>query len=120
MKFQQYPLDTQNFSLILQSYAYDSKFLHLSFINGEAVTENYSPQYPDPMIELNQLWTYQTYNAYIYNKPSSSPTNKKRQYSTAVIDMTFTRQKYGESVILGYDNSYPIAPQESCCAWLCR
>ena len=120
MNFKKYPLDTQNFSIVLQSYSYDKKLIHLGFINGVAVTENISPQYSTPMIELNQLWTYQTYSAYIYNKPSSSPTNKKRQYSTAVIDMTFTRQKYGESVILGYDNSYPIAPQESCCAWPCR
>ena len=105
MSYLDYPLDTQNFSFVLQSFAYDYKFVSLSFVSGTAVKLLTNPQYSSPMVTYNQLWTYNTYSSYVYNAKSPSTTNPNRKYSTAVIDVTFTRQKYGPP-----PSPYPTLP----------
>lgn len=95
MNYESYPLDTQNFTFVLQSFAYDYKFVSLSFIGNTAVKLLTNPEYSDPMITLNQLWTYETFSSYVYLQAAPSLTNPTRQYSTAVINITFTRKKYG-------------------------
>eukprot|EP01035_Chromulina_nebulosa_P030117 gene30117-39990_t len=72
MSYLDYPLDTQNFSFVLQSFAYDYKFVSLSFVGGTAVKLLTNPQFSSPMITMNQLWTYETFSAYVYNAKSPS------------------------------------------------
>mmetsp|Transcript_983 Transcript_983/g.1321 ORF Transcript_983/g.1321 Transcript_983/m.1321 type:complete len:428 (+) Transcript_983:129-1412(+) len=95
MNFKQYPLDRQNFSIVLQSFAHDSTTLSMSFVSNAAVALLTNPQYKTPLIYLNQLWIYQSYSGFIINKASPSPANPSRKFSTAYINLAFQRQKMG-------------------------
>ena len=99
MNFKRYPLDSQNFSIVLQSFAHDSTTLSMSFVSKTAVTLLTNPQYKTPLIYLNQLWTYQTYSGFIINKASPSAANPTRKFSTAYINVVFQRQKLGVSFL---------------------
>lgn len=95
MNFKNYPLDTQNFSILIESYAFGSEMVSLSFVDNNAVTLIKNPQYSEPFIALNQLWSYETFSSYINERPSPSATNPTRRMSCAVINLAFTRRKYG-------------------------
>lgn len=97
MNYTRYPMDTQNFTFVLQSFAYDYKFVSLSFISNTAVQLLTDPQYSEPTVTLNQLWTYDTFSSFVYLQESPTITNPNRKYSTALINITFTRQKYGQT-----------------------
>lgn len=98
MNFKRYPLDTQNFSLELQSYAFDSKFLQIKTLSNGVVRLLTNPQYPTAMIYLNQLWTYQTYSTYTLDYGSKSVTNPTRSFSTLFVNLIFQRQPLGSAV----------------------
>lgn len=105
MNFSQYPLDTQNFSIILQSYAFDSDFLSLSFQSGTPVTLITNSQIGTASIKLNSLWTYNFYTGYVMNLASPTTTDPSRQYSTAFINLSFSRQDFGNgfnSILLAF------------------
>ena len=95
MNFKNYPLDTQNFSILVQSFAFDSKMISLSFVDDTAVSLLKNPQYSEPFIALNQLWSYQTFSSYINERSIPTATNPTRKISCAVINLTFARREYG-------------------------
>jgi len=93
MNFTNFPGDVQNFSIILQSYAFDSSFLQLSYAGVETTV---NPEYSETSISLNSVWTYNYFTVYIseYLTPTASDPN--RMYSTAYINLSFTRQEFGK------------------------
>ena len=94
ISFQRYPLDKQNFSIVMQSYAFDVKFLNLL-------------QYPSPVIfngdtqeglnyvQENQLWSYSDYSCYTVVEVLGSPLNPNRSYATTYLNLAFERQSLG-------------------------
>ena len=94
ISFERYPLDTQNFSIVMQSYAFDVRFLNLQ-------------QYPTPVIfngdyqqgvnyiQENQLWTYTDYSCYTVVEVLGSPLNPNRSYATTYLNLAFERQSLG-------------------------
>jgi hypothetical protein len=96
MNFKRYPLDSQNFSIELQSYSFDGKLLTITYDKNTPVALLSNPQYPTPMIYLNQLWTYTSSDGFVLDKASPSSTNPSRTFSTALINIIFTRKRFGE------------------------
>jgi hypothetical protein len=95
MQFAAYPVDEQNFSIIMQSFSFDSAFLTLSFIDNVAVTTLSNAQTTEPTIDYNPLWSYQSYSSYILNAASPSVTDPSRSFYTAYVNLIFKRQSQG-------------------------
>jgi hypothetical protein len=87
MVFHSYPLDKQNFSFSMQSFAYESDFIRLEFIDNQAIEASNNAG--------NELWTFRDYSAYIDNLLDPSPTNPARRYSTAFVTLSFDRESRG-------------------------
>jgi hypothetical protein len=94
MSFRKFPRDVQNFSLVIQSYAHDNKFVILQLYNSSVIL-NEDSQLKTPYVEQNQLWTYLDYSAYVQNDLLPSPLNPERTYSTGYINLRFGRQPLG-------------------------
>ena len=94
MDFKKFPNDKQKFTLVLQSYAFDTQFVFLEF-QSPPVTLNYDNERNRPYIAENPLWSYDGYNAYIHSDSSSSPFNPNRHYSTAYINLYISRKSLG-------------------------
>lgn len=102
MPFHQYPLDSQNFSITLQSFAYDSRFIELAYINDQAVVLSTDVQNPDITgLEGNKLWDFDSYSSYIVIENFPSPTNPARTFYTAFVNLKFNRQYLGIVYRLG-------------------
>lgn len=87
MAFHTYPTDEQNFTLTMQSFAYDSDFFQLNFIYDEAIdTATFS---------AGEIWRYNGYNQFNATVATPSPTNPNRAYSTAYVSLDFSRQSRG-------------------------
>jgi len=95
MNFKRYPLDQQNFSIILQSFSFDNEIIQLNFDGGSAVVLLTEDQNNEPSVDLNQLWSYDSNTAYIYNDLIPSAYNPNRMFSTAAINLSFNRQSLG-------------------------
>lgn len=95
MPFRNFPKDTQNFSITIESFSYDNKLLTLYFINNKAVVLLDSLRTGKSIISTNQLWTYQSYAAEIKATEVPSPVNPDRTYSTMYLNMAFERQSLG-------------------------
>lgn len=104
MNLLQYPLDTQNFSLTFQSYGYCSNFLNI-VLWPTPVGFNDDPQEGENYIELNQLWSYNSYSAYVQIVNSPIIFNPNRKYSTGYFNLSFSRQSFG----IVYRLALPIA-----------
>eukprot|EP01031_Cornospumella_fuschlensis_P026829 gene26829-32416_t len=102
MPFHQYPLDSQNFSITLQSFAYDSRFIELAYINDEAVVLSTDVQDASTLgLEGNKLWDFDSYSSYIVVENFPSPTNPARTFYTAFVNLKFSRQYLGIVYRLG-------------------
>lgn len=95
MNYKRYPLDQQNFSIILQSFSFDSKIIQLTFSGGPAVVLLTQEGNSEPSVNLNQLWSYNSYSGFIYNQLIPSTYNPNRMFSTAAIYLNFNRQSLG-------------------------
>lgn len=89
-----YPKDSQNFSLTFQSYSHESQFLQLKLMSPPVVFR-YNTEYKKNVVELNQLWTYLDYSAYITTEAAPIAYNPHRKFSSANINITFKRQSFG-------------------------
>lgn len=98
LDYSEYPSDTQNFSLVLQSYGYSSYLLDTNFISNTAVTLVANFQNGEANIEQNQLWSYQSYTAYTEDILQPNFANPTRTFSMALINLLFKRQSDGISV----------------------
>lgn len=95
MKYNRYPLDQQNFSIILQSYSLDSKMVAFEFYSNPPVSFTYDYQQKTNYVEENQLWDYVTNDAFIANNPSPTTQNPSRSFATMYINIVFKRQSLG-------------------------
>ena len=95
MSYNNYPSDRQNFSFVLQPYAYSSYLVQLSFISNQAVIYLTDYQSSKTNIEQNQLWDYVGFSAYIENIPQPNFADPNRQFSMAFINLVFERQSAG-------------------------
>jgi hypothetical protein len=100
MDLLQYPLDSQNFSMTFQSYAYATQLMMLEFMPA-AISFNYNDQVGVDYVDLNQIWTYQRWTAYILTVDSPVIFNPDRKYSTAYMNIEFSRQSFGIVYRLG-------------------
>jgi hypothetical protein len=96
MNFADYPVDVQNFSLVLQSYAFDSNIINLNFQSNTAVKLQKTYQSGSPTISYNPLWSYQSYTAFINENPNPSPQYPGRSYDTIYINLSFKRIYVGK------------------------
>ncbi len=62
MNLRQYPLDSQNFTMTFQSYAYSHRLEQIQFIEPP-VEFNFDPEQNENFVLLNQIWTYERYSA---------------------------------------------------------
>ena len=97
MAFQQFPNDRQDFTITMESFAYDNRVIRLSFINGQSVVLNTDVS-GSVLIENNELWEYITHNSKIITTLAPSPLNPDRKYSTSVVSLTF--QRLNDGIIL--------------------
>lgn len=96
MPFHHFPLDTQNFSITLESFTYDTRLIQLQFVDNEAISLLTDVQQGNqPLVANNQLWKYDEYSSFIIETSAPSPTNPQRAYSTAFINLKFRRQSNG-------------------------
>ncbi|RYH18671.1 hypothetical protein EON65_26955 [archaeon] len=98
LDYHTYPSDTQNFSLVIQSYGYSSYFIDTNFINNEAVVLVQNFQNNKANVEQNQLWSYQSYTAYTEDILQANFANPDRTFSMGLINLVFTRQSDGITV----------------------
>ena len=94
ISFTSYPLDQQNFSIVLQSYAFDVKFVNL-IQYANPITYNGDAQSGVNYIQENQLWTFEDYSCYTVIENLGSPLNPERSYATTYINLRFQRQSLG-------------------------
>lgn len=94
ISFEAYPLDQQNFSIVMQSYAFDINFLTLTQY-ANPITYNGDVQNGVNYIQENQLWTYEDYSYYTVIENLGSPLNPERRYSTSYVNLRFKRQSLG-------------------------
>eukprot|EP01038_Epipyxis_sp_PR26KG_P016287 gene16287-22184_t len=109
MSFKTYPLDNQNFSFVIQSYAFDNKFIKCLLYGSPVILNEDSQQYNKPYLKQNQIWTYLDYTAYIQEDLLPSPYNPSRTYSTIYLNLKFQRQSLGVVFRLALpDKSYHL------------
>lgn len=97
MNYQNYPSDTQNFSIVIQSWGYSSYFIKLKYLNNQPVTyvSNYQSNDGQTNLEQNQIWTYQGYVAYIEDILQPNFANPDRKFSMIFVNLIFQRQSSG-------------------------
>lgn len=99
MIYKSYPQDQQNFSLVIQSYAYSSFLIDINFINNEPITyvNNFQSTQSDTNTNLqqNQIWSYQGFTAYLQDVLQPNFANPQRTFSMAFINLNFRRQSAG-------------------------
>jgi hypothetical protein len=101
--FNEFPNDKQIFTISLESFSYDSDFILLQFkpnpndsSKSEAVRLLEDAQQNNkPLVLTNQIWKYSHEHSFIITTEASSPTNPFRTYSTAFINLHFSRQSKG-------------------------
>ena len=94
MDFKKFPNDEQKFTLVLQSYAFDTQFVILDY-QSPPVTLNYDDERGRPYVAENPLWSYDGYDARLHSDSVPSPFNPNRQFSTAYINLYFSRKSLG-------------------------
>ena len=98
MPFYDFPNDQQVFTITLESFSYDSDFIRLLFGNGSTAALTLLTDYQQndkPLVYNNQIWKYQGFSSFILTTAAPSPTNPYRTYSTAFINIKFSRQSNG-------------------------
>lgn len=116
-----YPLDEQNFTFSLQSFADDGNILQLKFLGNVPVgmyvcvmiVEFFycqvlcypsslcwvvllrQPQGNEVSVTLNQLWQYEAYSALVTSVAKPIPYNTKRKFSVMTVNLKFKRQSLG-------------------------
>lgn len=95
MNYKSYPLDVQNFSITMQSFADDATIIQISYFSSGAVILNSNSQGDSETVYLNQLWTYDSFSAFILDELKPSPFNPTRKFSTAIVNLKFERESLG-------------------------
>ncbi len=103
MPFYEFPNDKQKFTITLESFSYDSDFIRLHFepdkqdptISKPVVLLSDAQQDNKPLVKTNQIWKYSHEQSEIITTEAPSPTNPLRTYSTAFINLHFSRQSNG-------------------------
>eukprot|EP01036_Dinobryon_divergens_P032300 gene32300-41860_t len=95
MNYQRYPLDEQNFTFSLQSFADDGNILQLKFLRNVPVVLLRQPQGNEVSVTLNQLWQYEAYSALVTSVAKPIPYNTKRKFSVMTVNLKFKRQSLG-------------------------
>lgn len=95
MIYNHFPHDIQNFSLVIQSYAFSSYFITLGYINNQPVTYVDNFQTGTTNLEQNQIWYYKGYTAYIEPVLQPNFANPQRTFSMGFINLEFQRQASG-------------------------
>lgn len=94
LAFKRYPLDVQNISLVLQSYAFDSNFVRLVQYPN-VLSFNLDKQTQQSYVDENQMWFYDTYSCYTVLENLGSPLNPLRSYYTTYLNIRLARKSYG-------------------------
>lgn len=97
MYFAKYPLDVQNFSFVVQSYAFDATLLQLALYDDAVLFQADGQQHGELYINENQLWNYEAFTAYTLDEivPNPADANNPWHFSTLYINLRFARQDLG-------------------------
>ena len=95
MPFNQYPVDHQNFSITLESFSYDHRFIELRFLGDDTIKLLTDGDTGNEIIRTNQLWEYEGFQAKVDTTDAPSPVNPERKYSTLFLKLNFQRQSTG-------------------------
>jgi hypothetical protein len=101
MSFINFPLDTQNFSIRFQSYAYDSKLLSIVFPSPAVVFLTDPQNNNKANIAMNVLWDYETTTSYSQNTAQGITYNPNRRFWVGYVNLRFTRASDGVIYRLG-------------------
>ena len=101
MNYAEYPMDFQNFSIVMQSYTYANYFVLLNFLGNQPVlllsnpTSGYAISNQYANVKSNQLWTYLGYTASIADVSQPSAQNPLRKFSMFFLGLQFQRKSQG-------------------------
>ncbi len=101
MNFQQFPLDSQNFSIRFQSFSYDSKILSIQFEDPGVVLLTDPQNNNEENIAMNVLWNYDTWTAYSQNSYQPINYNPTRYFWVGYVNLEFSRASDGVIYRLG-------------------
>ncbi len=101
MNFVNFPLDSQNFSIRFQSYAYDSKLLRIQMVNPAVVLLTDPQNNNMQNVAMNVLWDYDSWTAYSQNSYQPISYNPTRYFWVGYVNLKFSRASDGVIYRLG-------------------
>ena len=95
MSYESYPKDVQTFSLSLSPFSYSNAFIVFDFIANTPITFVQSPSQHSANLIQNQLWKYDSSDAYTTLVASPNFANPHRAFSYAIYNFKFSRVSEG-------------------------
>lgn len=95
MNFKKYPLDVQNFSFVIQSFAFDVVFFDLRLDEPAVVLLADYQEENKNFLELNQVWLYTKFTSFTVDEELPSPANPGRTFRSGYINLSFERRSTG-------------------------